>query len=698
SYIDTKQANRAAEDAVLGAERFATFAALLSGARYPEAALAKAWVQLAWGAHHDAITGSESDQVYLDLLTGWRDAWELGSGVRGAALGVLSRAVCADSPSVVVWNPLAHNRSEVVTARLTDPVTSVRVVDSDGAEVPALVEDDGHSVSWLAADVGSLGWRTYRLLDGGAAGGWEPAEGVEIANEHLAVRVDPARGGGVVSLRHGERELIAPGAVGNEIAVYDEYPAHPEAGEGPWHLLPTGPVQCSSAAPATVRGYRSPLGQRLLITGAVGSPESPVLRYTQTLTLMHGADRLDCAITIDDFTGADKLVRLRWPTPVPGALPVSEVGDAVVGRGFGLLHDHTHPDRAVDSAAHPWTLDNPAHGWFGLSSAARLRVGERTRAVSVAEVIAPSERGTNDARELMVALVRAGVTATCSTAGHTRYGHLAVDSNLPDARIALGGPEDNAFTAAVLAAADSAYGAELTRQLAEGGRARVFVPAAAPLDSVWVPDADLRGVLDLPVLIVAGDGAVAAVVDDLEDAEIVVNQDVPGECGDFESRTVALLNRGVPGFAVERDGTLHTSLMRSCTGWPSGTWIDPPARKAPDGSNFQLQHWSHTFDFALVTGDGDWRATGMPWRSAEFNHPLICVPVDGGTATLPADGSLLSIEPAGQVMLGALKAAGNPTATGSAAAVDPEEVTLRLVETTGGPTRVALSSAVADIT
>jgi alpha-mannosidase len=45
SYIDTKQANRAAEDAVLGAERFAVFASLLAGARYPEAALAKAWVQ-----------------------------------------------------------------------------------------------------------------------------------------------------------------------------------------------------------------------------------------------------------------------------------------------------------------------------------------------------------------------------------------------------------------------------------------------------------------------------------------------------------------------------------------------------------------------------------------------------------------------------------------------------------------------------
>ena len=93
SFIDTKQANRAAEDAVLDAEKFAVFAGLLAGADYPQAALAKAWVQLAYGAHHDAITGSESDQVYLDLLTGWRDAWELGRAARDNSLALLSSAV-----------------------------------------------------------------------------------------------------------------------------------------------------------------------------------------------------------------------------------------------------------------------------------------------------------------------------------------------------------------------------------------------------------------------------------------------------------------------------------------------------------------------------------------------------------------------------------------------------------------------------
>ena len=40
----------------------------------------------------------------------------------------------------------------------------------------------------------------------------------------------------------------------------------------------------------------------------------------------------------------------------------------------------------------------------------------------------------------MVALARAGVTATCSSADKPRYGNLDLDSNLPDVRIAVGGP------------------------------------------------------------------------------------------------------------------------------------------------------------------------------------------------------------------------------------------------------------------
>jgi len=696
SYIDTKQANRAAENAVLDAERFAVFAGLMTGVDYPQAALAKAWVQLAYGAHHDAITGSESDQVYLDLLTGWRDAWELGRAARDNSLELLSGAVDTQAGDVIVWNPLTQRRSDIVTARLDPPLAAgVRLLDADGAETPAHVEDDGRSVTWLARDMPSLGWRAYRLVPADEVTGWEPVPGFEILNEHYRLEVDPARGGAVVSLSEGGRQLIAEGRVGNELAVYEEYPSHPTQGEGPWHLLPKGPVVCSSESPAQVQAYRGPLGQRLVVRGRIGG----LLRYTQTLTLWRGVARVDGRTAIDEFTGVDRLLRLRWPCPVPGAMPVSEVGDAVVGRGFALLHDGPE---SVDTGQHPWTLDNPAYGWFGLSSAARVRVGNDVRAVSVAEVVSPAEAVSGPlARELMVALVRTGVTATCSGADKPRYGHLDVDSNLPDVRIALGGPATNAFTKTVLAEADSSYAAELDRQLAKTGQARVWVPAAAPLAAAWVPGADLRSPRALPVLVIDGRdegnlaAAIASVVDDLSegrDAEILVAQEPPSGIDRFEARTVALLNRGVPSFAVDTEGTLHTALMRSCTGWPSGTWIDDPRRTAPDGSNFQLQHWTHVFDYALATGDGDWRHAEIPSRSAQFSHPLLAVRPNQRRGELSPVGSLLHVDPADSVQLAALKAAGNPLAAGSAQPVDPSAVALRLVETTGTGARVAIGS------
>ena len=702
SYIDTKQANRAAENAVLDAERFAVFAALLTGAEYPQDALAKAWVQLAYGAHHDAITGSESDQVYLDLLTGWRDAWELGRVARDNSLALLSSAVDigdVGGHSVVVWNPLTHRRTDIVTARLDSPIgAGVRVLDSDGAELPAHVEHDGRSVTWLASDVPSLGWRAYRLVPGDEAAGWEPVAGSEIGNEHYRLAVDAPRGGAVSSLICGGREMIAAGRVGNELAVYEEYPAHPTQGEGPWHLLPKGPVVCASESPARVRAYHGPLGQRLVVHGGIGG----LLRYTQTITLWRGMARVDCRTTIDEFSGEDRLLRLRWPCPVPGAMPVSEVGDAVIGRGFALLHDGS---QSVDTARYLWTLDNPAYSWFGLSSAARVRVSNTAvRAVSVAEVVSPAETTSGPlARELMVALVRAGVTATCSGADRPRYGRLDVDSNLPDVRIALGGPGRNAFTKAMLAEADPEYAAELERQLATTGRARVWVPAATPLASVWVPGADLRGVRALPVLVIAGSDdtnlgdEIASVAKDLGDAEIRVTQESASPMERFEDRTVALLNRGVPSFAVDTDGTLHTALMRSCTGWPSGTWIDEPRRTVPDGSNFQLQHWTHVFDYALVCGDGDWRRAEIPARSAQFSHPLLAVAGDQRRGTLPPTGSLLRVEPADAVRVGALKAAGNPLTAGSAKPVDPSVVALRLVETNGAAARVSIGSALGKV-
>jgi len=683
SYIDTKQAQRQAEIRVADAERFATLAGL-HGARFPAAALDGAWRQLLFGAHHDAVTGTEGDQVYLDLLAGWRDAWSVGGAVRDAALGHLLSRVDTSGPglAVTVVNGLAWPRTDLV--RVSVPHGRWSLVEDTGAAVPFVAE--GATLAFVAEDVPATGWRTYRLVPASEDGPpWRPLPGTAIGNGRHRIEVDAGRGGTVTSWVDGKlgRELIPPGRVGNELLLYAEYPQHPIFGEGPWHLLPTGlPEAGSVGSAASVRAEVSPAGQRLVVRGRVGD-----VRHEQVLTLWTGLSRVDCRTRLDPV-GSDRLLRLRWPAAVRGGLPVSEVGAAVVGRGFGIVD--------VDSAEHPWTLDNPVHSWFGVGSTARVVVGGVPVAVGVAEVVADEAMvASATVRELVVALVRAGVTSTTSLDTGSRYGALAVDSNLPDTRVAVGGPDRNAVTAAVLASAP-AHAAELRRQLAATGRARVWVPAERPLAEVWVPSADLREPRSLPVLVVAGVDdealrtAIRDLVDDLGDATVHTGQGPGPVQPGLDGVSVAVLSRGLPGFAVDRTGALHLSLVRSCTGWPSGVWISTPRRSAPDGSGFQLQHWTHTFEYALAAGPGDWRSAGFVPAGHGFTEPLLALVSEPHPGALPPVASLLSVEPAGAAVVTAVKPVGTPLASGRDPLEPIEGIAVRLYEAVGQRATVRL--------
>ena len=665
-------------------------------------ALDKAWRLLAYGAHHDSITGVESDQVYLDLLGGWREAWELGSGARRDAVRYLAGPDAG--LAVTVGNGLARPRGGVarVTVQVPDDGTRwLEAMDEAGQPVRAAAEGirrrpDGSlaevTLTLGVSEVPALGFRRYRLVPADPSseqtGQWRawPGPGTIENGRHL-VTADPARGGtvSVADKRTGACVLAGPG---NELVIQDEYAQHPKHGEGPWHLSPKGPGTGSSSVAAAVRRERCPIGSRLVASYSLDG-----LEVTQETVLWDNAERVEFRTHVDGYASRDRLLRVRFPADVPGGLPVYQTATAVIGRSFGVVD--------VDSADHWYTLDNPAHQWFGVGSVAQVRAGDGpAQAIGVAEVICPLvPNGLRDAlRDLLVALAAAGVTATCSQPDGSRYGAIDVDSNLPDVRIAVGGPDVNAFTAEVLSAAGPGYAKALAARLASSPSARLWVPAARSRADAFGPDADVRGAGDLPVLVVAGDltAAVADLVGDLADAE--VDGGDPADAGDLAEgageppapapladRSVAVLNRGTPGGVVTPDGTLHMSLMRSCSAWPSGIWIDGDRRTAPDGSSFAWQHWSHTFEYALASGPGDWRTAGFNLAAEDYNHDLLAV-----TGAGPGPGGAgLSVEPA-NVTVSAVKPRGNPLAAGRTgaladAAAAGTAVTVRLRETSGRP-------------
>ena len=729
SYIDTKQAQRAGEVAVLDAERLGTLAWLApapadhpGGFRYPAESLDKAWRQLVYGAHHDAITGTESDQVYLDLLGGWREAWQRGDEARRAAAGHL--AGLADTASaarsavkgdggggqvvlgaVVVFNTLSRPRSGMAAVTLVLPAGAapwLALLDPAGAEVPALAEgvvrrDDGSlaevTLTFRAAGVPALGYRSYLAAGRPAAPGhpgWQQADGTVIASDRFEVAADPARGGALTRIadRRSGTGLLRAGGAGNELVLQEEYDYHPRWNEGQWLLSPKGPGR-AVAGPARVRAERCAVGSRLVAEVTDGD-----LRFTQETLLWDGADVIEFRTHADGSVGHDRLLRVRFAADVPGGLPVYQTATAAIGRSPGT------PDS--DAAEHWFTLDNPARDWFAAGSTARVATPDgRQQAIGVAEVIVPSVlNGAADCRaairELVAALAAQGVTATCSRPDGPRYGALDLDSNLPDFRISLGGPGQNPFTAEVLhgmaPAADP-----------PGQPARAWVPAARSRAEAFTAGADLRGARDLPVLIVTGAGgteglaaAIRALAADLADSVIEVPAPLPPRSAldaPLAGRSVALLNRGTPGGLVTPDGTLNLSLMRSCTAWPSGVWIDGERRTAPDGSSFTGQHWSHTFEYALAAGPGDWRSAAFTAAGEDYNHPLLACQADLHDGPLPAQASLASADPP-EVTITALKPLGNPLASGRpAAGPSVPGVLARLRETAGRPARARVRLA-----
>jgi alpha-mannosidase len=715
SYIDTKQAQRAAENAAEDGERLGTLA-WLAGADYPAASLDKAWRLLVFGAHHDAITGTEGDQVYLDLLAGWREAYERGDSARRDAAAYLAGQVAtASAPGVsaaaraiVVFNTLSLARSGLATVTLdfAEPGTRQALLHAeDGAIVPALAEGivrhpDGTlasvTLTFRATQVPGLGYRTFLVTphagSSGQQSGWMASgTGPVIRSEAFLVQADPDRGGTlrILDQRSGTQLLAGPG---NELVTQEEYPGHPRWGEGPWLLSPKGPGRGSAEVPARVRAERCPIGSRLVAQFALGD-----LRVTQETLLWDGADRVEFRTHVDGSIGQDRLLRVRFPADVPGGLPVYQTALAVIGRPPGSAD--------VDVAEHEFTLDNPAHEWFAVGSTARVALGDgsagarRIRAIGVAEVITPTilDGSRQPVRDLMVALARTGVTATCSRPDGPRYGSIDVDSNLPDVRIALGGPAENPFTAQVLAAAHPGAAAALERLLADGGRAALWVPAAKTPREAFAPGADLRGARDLPVLIVAGDdlpASIAALTGDLADSVIEASDVLaPGSAdrGDLAGHSVALLNRGTPSSLVTPDGTLTISLMRSCSAWPCGVWIDGDRRATPDGSSFAWQHWSHTFEYALAAGPGDWRSAGFPAAGQDYNRDLLACVTGLHDGPWPATSSLAAAEP-GTALVSALKPRGNPLSP--AAPPRPEDgVTVRLRDISGAATSTRASAS-----
>ncbi|HDZ19962.1 hypothetical protein LCGC14_0095420 [marine sediment metagenome] len=192
--------NRQVEGLLLTTESLAT-AAMLAGMDDVCEDLREAWYLLLINQHHDPQLTAMGPGLFDEVLDRYVDSRRIVRTVCDRSVAFLASAIRTDQQDghpVVVFNPLAWSRAEVIDVPLSDGVDakSIRVVDANGKEMPAQLSFEPNervvNAMFLADEMPGAGWRTYYLqLDGRPT--LEPtltATKDLLENEHVRVELD----------------------------------------------------------------------------------------------------------------------------------------------------------------------------------------------------------------------------------------------------------------------------------------------------------------------------------------------------------------------------------------------------------------------------------------------------------------------------------------------------------------------------
>jgi alpha-mannosidase len=686
---DLKIGQRLSENVTLNAEKFGSIAYLL-GAKYPDLALDKAWRQIFFGSHHDAITGTPSDSAFLDLVLGYREAIELSQGALDDSLRFISKQINTNSKfkiqnskliPIVVFNPMNWRRSDIVRTKIDN--ANVVIKDNKGKVIPHK-NSSNNQIEFLANDVPSIGYKTFYLssessLQAVSRGnqstqpkGWTPNI---IENEFYKITVDQTKGGAISSIydKQAKREIIntSRGNYGNEIASLKEELTRKNVIYPAWEMWTTGEKKFSTEKPAKIISLNN---NEIILEGELPNMQ----KFRQTITLRNGIKRIDFKTELVDYKGYNELFTVNFPLNLSGGALVTEdrFGTVVRNGSKGFLDFRTNTDKLV-SGSPVYSVNN----WAEYGSVLNLNFVEQNALTNVqasasnviasvpfkpSALVRPKGDSYEKATENLVAnFIKRGVSITpfYDDFEAERRKNLPIeDSTMPkklnddiayhNFRIALGDDKQNTYTAELFKLVSVETKSKFAERLAKDGFGYLFL-YDKNVPEGWSP---------MPVLVIAGDvqkaseNLVAPIVKgeftlNISAESFAVETNPNKDLPQVPNYGVALINNGTAGVSLENPNTLTLHLTHTAI-FPG---VNLPFEFVPENK-------THTFTYSLYPHEKDWREADTVKVGYDFNNPLIAVQTDIHDGNLPGEKSFINTKNS-NLVISALKLGGNPQAT-----------------------------------
>jgi alpha-mannosidase len=320
----SKRFNRKMELALRELEFTATFAEVLVGHTYPTQELDAIWKEILLYQFHDILPGSSITRVYDESLARYQQLFEQTQQLLSQAQAALipQSDAAQNSQSVTVFNSLSWERSEWLR-----------------------IHDQWHYVAAPSLGYTTLNLATHLRND-------EALKGLIASTDVLEndkLRVSFATDGTIEAIfdKEHQREVLAPDAAANRLAVYHDEPYEFDA----WEVSITydkRPPQYFRLEKAEARID----GPQAIVEQHYRFGQSTLQQH---IVLTAGSRRIDFITTVD-WQESHKMLRTSFPV----AILATEVTCDIQ---FGWIKRPTHRNTSWDMARY----EICAHKWIDLS-------------------------------------------------------------------------------------------------------------------------------------------------------------------------------------------------------------------------------------------------------------------------------------------------------------------------------------------
>lgn len=232
SQAKQKKANRKSEFLLANAELYSSLAhALVPGFSYRQEDINEAWELVLVNQFHDIIPGSSIGPVYEDSQKQYAKVKELGNDVLGEATEALMSQVDVAPGELVVFNPLSWERSDLVLAPWQDDLEGATVVDDDGNRFPiqkAEVEGEAKATFWVEK-APAKGYKVLKVEKTSAPTPTMAINTSSMESDFFLLTLDEYGRLSRIYDKVNQREVLAPGAVGNCFIAFEDKPLNYDA-------------------------------------------------------------------------------------------------------------------------------------------------------------------------------------------------------------------------------------------------------------------------------------------------------------------------------------------------------------------------------------------------------------------------------------------------------------------------------------